>query len=59
MDSLQVKISEIFSVPSDRFDLWVILVLYSLHSQMFVVFDFYINFDHLFFKKIKVIKNQI
>jgi hypothetical protein len=31
--------------------------LYSLHPQIFIAFDFYINFDHLsYLKEIKIMK---
>jgi hypothetical protein len=35
------------------------MVKYNLHPQMFIAFDFLINFEHLFYLKMKVIKNQI
>jgi hypothetical protein len=41
----QIKLDEI-NPRMQRHD-----AIYFLHSQMFVVFDFYIKFDHLFYLK--------
>jgi hypothetical protein len=37
----------------------ILTMLYSLHPQMFVAFDFYINFDHSSYSKKSFEKNQI
>jgi hypothetical protein len=45
--------------PNPSVAVQIFMFTYSLNSKIFVFFVFYTNFNHLSYKKIKVIKNQI